>query len=141
RPLHPVEVLGQLPLVLAVGVDHVQLQVVLLLAVAAEDDALAVGREERAAVVALRGVRQLADVGAVAVHDVQLEILLAAAVGAEDDLLAVGRVAALGVVALLLGELLQAAAVGVGLEDRHVRVEAPLVAAWLALLLLAELVL
>src|SRR5262249_23234479 len=54
---------------------------------------------------------------------------------------AVGRVAALGVVALPLGQLLEAAAVGVGLEDGHVRVEVPLVAARLALLLLAQPVL
>src|SRR5262249_27116240 len=100
-------------------------------------------REERAAVVAARRPGQLADVATVAVHDVEFEVVLAAAVGAEDDVFAVRREAALGVVALGVGQPLQAAAVGVGLEDVHVRVEVPLVGPTLAgrLLLLARLVL
>src|SRR5262249_50527279 len=142
-PLHPVQVVGQRPLAGAVHVDDEQLQVVLLLAVAAEDDLLAVRREKGTAVVALRGVRQLADVLAVAVHDVQLEVLLPASFGAEGDLLAVGRVTALGVVAVRVGQALQAGAVGVRLEDRHVGVEVPLVVAALAglALLVAQAVL
>src|SRR5262249_12432846 len=121
----------------AVGVDDVDLQMVLLLAVAAEDHALAVGREERAAVVAARGPGQLPHVLAVGVHDVQLEVLRPAPVGAEDDVLGVGRVRALGVVAGGGREPLQGAAVlGVGLEDVEERVEVPDVAAALAGLLL-----
>src|SRR5581483_10820318 len=66
---------------------------------------------------------------AVGVHDVQFQVLLAGAVRAEDDVLAVGRVAALGVVALRPGQPAQVAAVGVGLEDVHERVEVPFVGA------------
>jgi len=49
--------------------DDVKLEVVLFLAIAAKDDALAVGGEERAAIVAARSVRELADVLAGSVHD------------------------------------------------------------------------
>ena len=49
----------------AVGVDDIQLQMVLFFAIAAEDDPFAVGREKGTAVVAPRRMRQLADVLAV----------------------------------------------------------------------------
>src|SRR5579875_731550 len=102
---------------------------VLFLAVAAEDDALAIRREERSAVVAAGGVRQLADVLAILVHDVQLQIIPTTAIGAEDDRLAVGRVAAFGVVARRISQAPQAAAVGIGLKNIQARIEVPLVAA------------
>src|SRR5207244_3053328 len=98
-PENPIVVVGEGAFAAAVHVDDVKLQVVLLLAVAAKDNALAVGREERSAVVAAGGARELPHVAAVGVHDVQLEVLLTRAIGAEDDLLAVGRIGAFGVVA------------------------------------------
>src|SRR5262249_7407016 len=106
-----------------------------------EDHARGIRRKERPAVVASRGVGQLAGVLAVGVHDVQFQV--AVAVGAEDDLLAVGGVGALGVVALGVGQVLQVPALQVALVDLHVRVEVPRVAAADALLpvLLALLVL
>src|SRR5262249_40922995 len=125
-PLYAVRIVRRLPLTAALGVYGIELETIYFLAIAAEDDALAIGREERAAVVAARRVRQLADVLAVLVHDVQFKVFRASAIGAEDDLLAVGRVAALGVVAGRVGQALQAAAVGIGLEDVEVGVEVPL---------------
>src|SRR5262245_41706813 len=102
---------------------------VLLLAVAAKDDALAVGGAEGAAVIASRRVRERADVFAVGVHDIELEVVGAAAVGAEDDVLAVGRVAALGVVAGGVREAFEAGAVHVGFENVHGGIEIPKIAA------------
>src|SRR5262249_22969897 len=63
---------------------------------------------------------------------VQLEVLFAIAVGAEDDIPAIRRIAALGVIAFGVGQPFQAAAVGVGLENIHMRVEIPRIAAPLA---------
>ena len=75
---------------------------------------LAVGREERAAVVA-RGVRQPADVGAVDVHRVELEIAILER--REDNCLAVGRERSLGGVDAVAREALGAAAIGIGGVD------------------------
>ena len=127
-PVHA-HVVGQRHVVLAVDADGVDLQEAFLLAVAAKDHPLAVGRDERSAVVAGR-VGQLPHVGAVGVHHVQVGI--AVAVAAKGDLLAVGRIGAFGVVALGVGELLQVLAVEIGLEDVRVGIEVPLVAAALA---------
>src|SRR5262249_42719582 len=117
------------------------LQVVLLLAVAAKDDALAVGREERPAVVAAGRIGQLPDIAAVGVHDVELEVLLAGAIRAEDDVPAVGRIGTLGVVTLGCRERLEPGAVEIRFVDVHERIEIPDIAATLLglLLLVTEL--
>ena len=43
RPVNPVEVVGERSLAAAIAVDHIKLQVIFFLAVAAKDDAFAVG--------------------------------------------------------------------------------------------------
>ena len=108
------------------------------------DDARAVGRKERPAVVARR-VGEPALVGAVHVHDVdvaeprgvffQARLFLRAqlvierrAQRAEDDLFPIGRDRALGVVAARVGELRELRAVLVAREDVHRRVVVPRVA-------------
>ncbi len=107
------------------------------------DDALAVGREERAAVVA-RNAGQPADAGAVGVraHDVDLaevarvglELLLfgggelpvvRVARGREDDPLTVGRVACLGVVAALVRQPAERAGCARPDVQLHLRVVVP----------------
>src|SRR5205823_4093844 len=90
-----------------------------------ENDLLAVGREERPAIVAAGRVRQLADILAVRVHNMQFQIVLAGAVGAENNLFAVGGVRTFGVVAGGMGQVLQAGAVGLGLENIHERIKVP----------------
>ena len=67
-PIDLVEILGQLHFAFAVHGDGEELQHVLLVAVAAEDDPLPVRREERPAVIA-GNVGQLPDVRAVSIHD------------------------------------------------------------------------
>src|SRR5439155_16953768 len=94
-------VVGQGPLGGSLGIVHVDLQQIIPLAVAAVDDPLAVGREERAAVVAL-GVGDPARILAVGVHEVDLGV--AVAERGEDDPGAVGRIAGLGVVAGGIGQ-------------------------------------
>src|SRR5262245_13641517 len=125
RPENPVFVVSQRLFTRAVGVDDVKLQMVLFLAVAAEDHLLAVGRKERAAVVATRRLGELASVLAVGVHDEQFEILWTGAVRAENDLLAIGRIGTLGVVARRVGEALEAGSVEIRFENVHVRIEIP----------------
>src|SRR5262245_45846033 len=112
-PVDDVAVGGELFFVGAVDVHDEDLQVIVLFAVGAEDDALAVGREEGTAVVAGL-VGELLDAGAVGVHDEDVGV--ASAVAGEDEEFAVWREGALGVVAGRVGHVLEVLAVEVRRE-------------------------
>ena len=147
RPAHRLEV-GDLLGVGAVGVHRPDVGDEPLLVEAAPQDLLAVGGEERAAVVAGgRGEPPLA--AAVGLHDVDLgepagvgrqlfllglrqRMVIARARRREHDPLPVGRVPGFGVVAAHVGQPGQRlGALGVGV-DLHLRVVVPGVAAFLA---------
>src|SRR4051812_18048786 len=113
-------------LVLTVDAGDIDLQPFGLFAVAAEDDPFAVGRNERTAVVA-GGVGELPHVGAVGIHDIDVGVAIA--VAAKGDLLAVFRVGSFGVVAGDVGQAAEDVAVEIGLEQVHVGIEIPFVAA------------
>src|SRR5688500_6539495 len=97
-PVHPFGV-RQSRFILPVYADDVKLQPIGLFAVAAEDDPLAVGRDERPTVVAWR-VGKLPHVAAVGIHDVDVGIAIS--IAGERDLLAIPGVRPLGVVSLFL---------------------------------------
>ena len=127
RPVDPLVVVRERLFAGAVRVDRVNLEAILLLAIGAEDDFRAVGREERPAVVAVECGRELLGTGAVRVHDEQLHVARVAR--AVDDLLPVGGVTPLGRVNLgVRRQALDLRAVRVRLVDLHVRVETPRVA-------------
>ena len=147
RPRHRVEA-GDLPHVRAVDFHRVNLRHCACLVEPAPDDALAVRREKRAAVVAGR-LRQARLAGTVGIHDVnfaeirQVDLAqffllrsqvfgVGAAGGTEDNFFAVRRVTGLGVVTPRCRESAEVAAIRVGGEDVHHLVVVPRVTALLA---------
>ncbi len=147
RPAHRLEV-GDLLLVGAVEVHRPDVGDEALLVEAPPQDLLAVGREERAAVVAGR-LGQAALAAAIGLHDVDLgeprrvggelflfggaqRVIVGGARRAEDDPLAVGRIAAFGVVAAHVRQPLQRLRLLLIRVDLHLRVVVPRVAPFLA---------
>jgi len=68
-PLHPRLIVCQGAFTCSIGIDDIKLQLVFGLAIASENHALAIGREERPAVVAARCFGQLAHTGTISIHD------------------------------------------------------------------------
>src|SRR5262249_668230 len=112
--------------VFAVDADDVDLQPLGLFAVAAENDPLAVGRDERPAVVA-GSVGELSHAGAVGIH--HKDVGVAVAVAAECDQLAVLRIGPFRVVVLGVGQPAEVFSVQIGLKDIHVGIEIPFIPA------------
>src|SRR5690349_21048454 len=124
----PVDALrvGELLFVFAVDSDDINLQPFGLFAVAAKNDPLLIGRNERAAVIA-GGIRDLTNVRAVGIH--QIDVGVAVAIAAKGDELAVFGIDPFGVVAGRVGQAAEDIAVEIGFEEVHVRIEVPFVAA------------